>query len=135
VSGIFFALSQQIIKYPLSYFGLCIDNLVKGVGENFEYWMLPYFFSSVLVKPIFEELFFRKFLFKTLGKEVNLVTYVLVSSLLFSLAHLPNCSQAYVAFFGGAISSVVFFKWRSVLACIVFHASWNISAHLINLLL
>jgi membrane protease YdiL (CAAX protease family) len=81
--------------------------------------------SIAMINPIIEELFFRKFLANELRKNYNIAKGVIFSSILFALAHLPHMHIMIVAFFGGIIAAIIFFKTKNILYPILFHILWN----------
>ena len=87
-------------------------------------------FAIVVLLPIAEELFFRSYIQNGLQKNYKPLVSIGVSSLLFTLLHLPNLHHTYLVFFGGLISAVLYFKSKSITPSIIFHITWNIAIQL-----
>jgi membrane protease YdiL (CAAX protease family) len=92
--------------------------------------------SIVVLTPITEELFFRSGIQRSLERSMSNVIAVMFSALLFATIHLPylclfysdyggSGRHAFLTFFGGLISAVLFSRSRSVRPSIAFHATWN----------
>ena len=81
--------------------------------------------ARALLIPIAEELFFRKFIQKGLQECYNGYIALIVSCLLFTLAHCSDFHNMYLVFFGGLISAIIYYKSNSMIPSILFHVSWN----------
>lgn len=82
-----------------------------------------YLIQLLLLAPVFEELFFRGFLIPPLKRSLPLWAVIIVSSLVFMLAH------GYVkpgAFLLGMFTSVIFLWTGSVIPGMIFHFSCNL---------
>lgn len=87
------------------------------------------FLLLVIAAPILEELLFRGIILDGLLKRYSPLTAILISSLLFGLAHL-NPWSFINGFIIGIFSGWVYFKTRSVFPSIIIHASANLSGFL-----
>ena len=85
--------------------------------------------GKVIIIPIIEELFFRKVLITKMKIKFNALLSILISSLLFSLVHLPYIHKSYIALFGGLISGYIYHKTDKVIYSILFHIPWNFLVH------
>lgn len=96
--------------------------------------------ASILIVPIIEEFFFRKFIQGNLIQNYNAFVSILITSLLFAFIHFPFLSffskyiefsmyQAFSTFFGGIIMGLLFYKSKSVGPSIVLHMIWNMMAY------
>ena len=83
--------------------------------------------SGLIIAPIFEELFFRKFLFVELTKKYSLVTSIIVSSVLFSAVHLPIYSNLVPTFIFGITACLIYHKTRNIFYCIILHFLGNLT--------
>lgn len=138
-------------KEKLSYFGIRLwecDNYFKMHGVLFLIPLLnlPYLFcgSKINVEDavlnsifagIMEELIFRGFLNRFIEAKTNKNKAVFISSLFFGMLHLVNIGsypllyillQVVYAFAIGVVFSVVFYKTKSILTCIIVHSLVNI---------
>jgi len=95
--------------------------------------------ASIMVVPVTEELFFRKYILGSLIENYKPLIAIIISSLLFAFIHIPFASiffenfdfslhQAYIALFGGIISGVLFYKSKSIIPSIIFHVFWNLTS-------
>lgn len=87
------------------------------------------FLLLVIAAPILEELLFRGIILDGLLKKYSPLAAILISSLLFGLAHL-NPWSFINGLFIGIFSGWVYYKTRSVLPSIIIHASANLSGFL-----
>lgn len=83
---------------------------------------------QLLVISIPEEIFFRGFLQESIG---NNKTGILITSLLFSLAHLPvflfyNDIYALLTFFPSIVNGFLYMKTSNIMPCVMFHFLSNI---------
>lgn len=94
--------------------------------------------SIIIIAPITEELFFRGYLQRELTKKYKPYLAIFLASLLFAFIHLQIQSSifnssyidwhhAYIAFFGGFISGVLFYKSKSITPSILYHIFWNLT--------
>lgn len=83
-------------------------------------------FAIVILLPLSEELFFRSYIQNGLQKKYKPLISIGISSILFSLLHLPDAHNIFLAFFGGIISATFYFKFKSITPSIIFHISWNL---------
>lgn len=96
--------------------------------------------SLVLLIPISEELFFRKYIQGGLQKKYKPHLAILVSSILFSFIHLQiqnlgfdneelNTYLAFSTFFGGLLTGTIYYFSKSILPAILLHCLWNLFAN------
>ena len=88
--------------------------------------------QGVLVAPIFEELFFRKFIFSKMLKKYKVWNSIIFSSLCFALIHLPNYRQAIGSFIFGIIACYIFYKTRNIYYSIFLHFIYNFSYYFLK---
>jgi len=89
------------------------------------------FLLMVIAAPIFEELIFRGIILDGLLKKYSPVTSILVSSILFGLAHL-NPWQFVAGFVIGIFAGWIYYKSRSLSLVIIIHASVNLTGYLMR---
>ncbi len=90
-----------------------------------------FFFTASIAAPFFEEIMFRGFLLPSLTRYVPVWAAIILSSLLFALAHL-NLSEVLPLAMLGIILGVVYTRSRNLLASMLLHSLWN-SGTLISL--
>jgi len=110
------------------------QSLTLEVNSNAPVW------AVLSVAVVVEELVFRGYLlnyFERYGK----ITAIMASSLLFVLIHYPGwwlldmqpslfawLQSSFSIFFLGVVLSVIFLRYRSLLACIMIHSTNNLIA-------
>ncbi len=83
-----------------------------------------FFFTASLAAPLFEEIIFRGFLLSSLTRYVPVWGSILISSLIFSTAHL-SLSEVLPLTTLGIILGFVYARSRNILAPIFLHSLWN----------
>jgi membrane protease YdiL (CAAX protease family) len=97
-------------------------------GSTFEMPSIKLLAFQFLAVSIPEEIFFRGFLQQSFG---NNYKGILITSLLFSLAHLPiflfyNNIYALLTFFPSIVMGLLYMKTENIMPCIMFHFLSNI---------
>lgn len=88
-------------------------------------WALAIFFMTAsILAPIFEEIMFRGFLLSSLTRYLPVSSAIMVSSLVFAVAHL-NLAEVLPLAVLGAILGLVYSRSRNLLASITLHSLWN----------
>jgi uncharacterized protein len=83
-----------------------------------------FFLTAAIAAPLFEEVLFRGFLLPSLTRYLSVWGAILVSSLLFALAHL-SLSEILPLTALGIVLGVVYTRSRSLLAPMLVHSLWN----------
>lgn len=83
-----------------------------------------FFITASLAAPLFEETMFRGFLLPSLTRYMSVTSAIVLSSLLFALAHL-NLSEVLPLATLGIVLGVVYTRSRNLLAPILLHSLWN----------
>jgi membrane protease YdiL (CAAX protease family) len=128
------ALSLRVITSPLSnpvgYFNNLFERkqmiLLLNILE-FDLNLIIRLIGSVLIVPVFEELFFRKQIFRLLLKGHSPVISIVLSSIFFSLVHL-KFDEIGLLFFGGVMFSSVYYFTNSLMTSIMLHSFCNFLA-------
>lgn len=92
-----------------------------------------YFLVGCVGAAIFEELFFRKFLFSHFRKKMPFYLAAIISSLLFSFAHNFDFLILFQTFVCGLISCYIYEQSKSICGCILFHFLGNFILFLLPL--
>ncbi|MGF1478678.1 MAG: type II CAAX prenyl endopeptidase Rce1 family protein [Cyanophyceae cyanobacterium] len=90
-----------------------------------------FFFTASVAAPLFEEMIFRGFLLPSLTRYLSVWGAIVVSSLVFALAHL-SLSEVLPLTVLGIVLAVVYTRSKNLLASILLHSLWN-SGTLISL--
>jgi len=130
---VFIAIGLQLLDRPFWHLipdWNYISDLSLGTGKNsFNGFDSFYFYnalSTLIIAPIFEELFFRKFLLSKLLQKNNQKIGILVSSLCFAIIHIETPSNLIPTFIFGIISSLIFIKTKSITYSIILHFLFNL---------
>lgn len=83
-----------------------------------------FFFTAAVAAPIFEEFLFRGFLLPSLTKYVPVWGAIVLSALLFAVAHLSFSEVLPLAVLGSVLG-FVYTRSRSLLAPMLLHSLWN----------
>jgi len=119
---------NRLIEY---YQNANFEPYNRTYGElNFE--SLYFIFRTLIIAPIFEELFFRKFLFSKLQEKYQLIVAIIISSICFSLIHFEIPGNLLPSFIFGIISCLIYFKTKKISYSILFHFINNLLSTLIN---
>jgi len=90
-----------------------------------------FFFTASIAAPIFEEIMFRGFLLPSLTRYVPVWGAIVISSLVYALAHL-SLSEVLPLAILGIVLGVVYTRSRNLLSSMLLHSLWN-SGTLISL--
>jgi len=90
-----------------------------------------FFITSSIAAPVFEEIMFRGFLLPSLTRYLSGKSAIVVSALIFAIAHL-SLSEVLPLMTLGIVLAVVYTRSRNLLAPILLHSLWN-SGTLISL--
>lgn len=138
-------------RFPLKYWGpiagwmvvsiivsillvLVMDLIGVGVEnsktESIQSHMTPLnfmiaFMSASIISPIYEEIFYRGFLYRLLRSKRGIATGMLVSSFIFMIVHIPTYNVLPVTFASGLIFSWTYEKTGSVMPAIIIHGTFN----------
>lgn len=137
ILGVGFVYFQSILK-AIYYFEFPKNSFLL----NYEFENLKSFniLASIFVIPFLEEFFFRGYIQNGLQERYNPKHAIFFSSLLFAFIHVSiialfldfidfSFQHAYIAFFGGLISGILFYKSKSILPSIIFHIFWNLTVY------
>lgn len=101
----------------------------EGVDPDFFYRSI----STLLIAPIVEELFFRKFLISRLIKKYSKHTALIVSAILFAAIHWETLSNLVPAFIFGIIGGTIYLKTRKISYLILLHFLYNFLGMIISI--
>jgi membrane protease YdiL (CAAX protease family) len=97
--------------------------ILVGADSPLESWLLG--INVVVLAPLFEEFFFRGFLFQQFRRSLGAANGIMLSALVFAAVHLSM--ESFIPLFGlGIILAVVYHYTRSLWASIITHALWNL---------
>lgn len=83
--------------------------------------------SVLIIAPIFEELLFRKYMYSELLKKYSSNLSIVISSIFFSLIHLPSYRNLIPTFIFGIVCCLVYRKTKNIFYTIILHFLANLS--------
>jgi membrane protease YdiL (CAAX protease family) len=83
-----------------------------------------FFFTASIAAPLYEEIIFRGFLLPSLTRYIPVWGAILISSLIFAIAH-QNLSEVLPLLVLGVILGITYTRSRNLLASILLHSLWN----------
>ncbi|NBD33611.1 MAG: CPBP family intramembrane metalloprotease [Cyanobacteria bacterium] len=86
--------------------------------------LLIFFTTAAIAAPLFEEIIFRGFLLPSLTRYFPVWGAIVLSSLLFSIAHL-SLSEVLPLTALGLVLGVVYTRSRNIVASMIVHSLWN----------
>lgn len=129
ILGFLFVLSQKWLNYIYDFFAN--TNLSPLTTYNFAIRKFTYnSFASIIILPIAEEFFFRNYIQKGLQEKYKPFISIIVSSILFALAHLPNIHFTFLVVFGGIISAILYHNSKSIIPSFIYHVVWNLTIYM-----
>ncbi len=122
--GIIMPLSTLPIIFKFAPSEFYAVDLVKKEGGMF------FLFVCALIAPLFEEVFYRGFIFPFIQSKLNSFWAIIITSIFFGLSHVMNISGAYVLlslfiFYGFALTLMRYFT-RSLIPSITTHFVHNL---------
>lgn len=132
LSIIIIGIGYNLILSPFSDF----ENLLKYLNDSdliqhsnnftvFDKALIYRIIGILIISPIFEELFFRKYLISRLLNENSKKISLIVSSICFSLIHFETPNNLIPAFIFGIISGLIFIKTNKIGYSILLHLICN----------
>ncbi|WP_144510795.1 CPBP family intramembrane glutamic endopeptidase [Bacillus sp. FJAT-22090] len=98
----------------------------RSLQNNLNVWtVLIGFVSAAIISPIYEEIFYRGFLYKWFRMKWGVPTGVLFSSLIFMLVHIPTYNTLPINFLSGIIFAWTYEKSGSVYPGMIVHGVFN----------
>lgn len=117
-----------VIAYVQVVNWLDIDTLVPG--NPFESWNIDTIsfaiiaFSAVIIAPLFEEIFFRGFMYQAFRKTMRVWLAAILTSLIFGIAHIDPAIIIPIALVGMILLGI--YRWTGNLwSSIITHAGYN----------
>ncbi|MGF2614616.1 CPBP family intramembrane metalloprotease [Rossellomorea vietnamensis] len=83
------------------------------------------FVSAAVISPLYEEIFYRGFIYRWLRTRVGFKGAVLLSSLIFTIIHIPTYNVMPVNFFSGIIFAVAYERTGSIWPPVLIHGLTN----------
>ncbi|MFC4403852.1 CPBP family intramembrane glutamic endopeptidase [Gracilibacillus xinjiangensis] len=131
---------KMIVLYSLAIMvgGVIIIVLTSFIGNTWEnskteavqqnvnlFTVLIAFLSAAVISPIYEEIFYRGFLYRWFRTRIGLYGAILLSSAVFTIVHIPTYNIMPVNFFSGIIFALAYERTNSILPSIIIHGLTN----------
>lgn len=110
-----------------SYLGNSVDNSkTASLQQNINFFtILIGIISAGVISPVYEEIFYRGFIYRWLRVRLGMQLGILISSLLFTIAHFPTFNAMPVNFINGVVFAWVYEKTGSVIPGMIIHGVTN----------
>lgn len=83
------------------------------------------FISAAIVSPIYEEIFYRGFLYRFFRSKYGLLTGMLISSFIFMIVHIPTFNSLPYTFLAGLVFAWTYEKTQSIYPAMIIHGLFN----------
>lgn len=119
--------SSVLLVVMMDILGIGIDNSKTDSLKEQVTWFtfLIAFLSASVISPIYEEIFYRGFLYKWIRSKWGVGAGLLVSSLIFTVVHIPTYNTLPVNFLSGLILAWTYEKSGSIVPAIMIHGVFN----------
>lgn len=81
--------------------------------------------SAGIISPVYEEIFYRGFIYRWLRVRLGMGWGIVLSSLIFTLAHFPTLNVMPAVFVGGIVFAWAYEKTGSVIPGMIIHGGFN----------
>lgn len=116
-----------IIVVLTSFLGNSWENSkTEAIQQNVTFFtVLIAFISAAVISPIYEEIFYRGFLYRWLRTRTGFTGAILISSLIFTIVHIPAYNAMPVNFFSGIIFALAYERTGSIWPSVIIHGLTN----------
>lgn len=123
---------MELISYiGISYENSKTESLTKHINL---FTVLIGIISAGVISPIYEEIFYRGFLYRFLRTRTGMGWAIVLSSLIFTVAHFPTTNAMPVNFVSGVIFAWAYERSGSVWPGVIVHGLVNTLAVLLTIL-
>lgn len=116
-----------VLVIAMSFLGIGTENS-KTASLQSQMNLLNFaigFVSAAIISPIYEEIFYRGFLYRFFSSRYGVLSGMMISSIIFTVVHIPTFNTLPVNFASGLIFSWVYQKTGSVIPSILIHGIFN----------
>jgi len=116
-----------IIMVLTSFIGNSWENSkTEAMQQNVTFFtFLIAFTSAAIISPIYEEIFYRGFLYRWLRTRVGFLGGLFLSSAIFTIVHIPTYNVMPVVFFSGIIYALAYERTNSIWPSVIIHGLTN----------
>ncbi|MCF3944789.1 CPBP family intramembrane glutamic endopeptidase [Oceanobacillus alkalisoli] len=122
-----FMVGAVVIMTLTSLIGNTWENeKTDAMQQNRSFFMLAIaFISAAIISPIYEEIFYRGFIYRWLRTRIGLVGAILLSSIIFTVVHIPTYNAMPVNFLAGIIFAYAYERSGSIWPAVLIHGITN----------
>ncbi|RHW43616.1 CPBP family intramembrane metalloprotease [Neobacillus notoginsengisoli] len=119
--------ASLLIVLLMEIFQIGIDNMkTESLKANLNWFTFSVgFISAAIISPLYEEIFYRGFLYKWFRMKWGVSTGLIISSIIFTIVHIPTYNTLPVNFISGIIFAWTYEKTGSVLPAMIIHGTFN----------
>ncbi|MEK4662946.1 type II CAAX endopeptidase family protein [Priestia sp. FSL H7-0729] len=113
--------------YLTSFFGNTVDNSkTESLQQNVTLFTIALgIVSAGFVSPLYEEIFYRGFIYRWLRTRIRMRWAIVISALIFTLAHFPTINAMPVNFISGVVFAWTYERTGSVVPGMIVHGAFN----------
>ncbi|WP_226682834.1 CPBP family intramembrane glutamic endopeptidase [Sutcliffiella horikoshii] len=119
--------SSILLVVIMDMLGVGVDNSKTESLKDEVTWFtfMIAFLSAAVISPIYEEIFYRGFLYKWIRGKWGVGAGLLVSSLIFTVVHIPTYNTLPVNFLSGIVFAWTYERSGSIVPGIIIHGVFN----------
>ncbi|PIC63736.1 CPBP family intramembrane metalloprotease [Sporosarcina sp. P13] len=128
--------ASLLIVLFMELFHIGIENAkTESLTSNMTWFTIAIaYISAAIISPIYEEIFYRGFLYKWFKHTWGVGAGIIVSSVIFTIVHIPTYNTLPVNFISGMIFAWTYEKSNSIVPAIIIHGLFNGIAVLLTVL-
>ncbi|WP_433746233.1 lysostaphin resistance A-like protein [Paenibacillus amylolyticus] len=113
--------------YLTSFLGNTVDNSkTESLQQHVTLFTIVIgIVSAGFVSPLYEEIFYRGFIYRWLRTRIRMKWAIVVSALIFTLAHFPTINAMPVNFISGVVFAWAYERTGSVVPGMIVHGAFN----------
>ncbi|MFA9558482.1 lysostaphin resistance A-like protein [Evansella sp. AB-rgal1] len=136
VWSIILIIGSVIILVLMEFFNISWENeKTESLQRNITWYTFVIgFVSAAIISPIYEEIFYRGFLYKWFRGKYGIAAGMFISSFIFMVVHIPTYNTLPINFISGLVFAWTYEKTGSVLPAIIIHGIYNGIAVVLTLL-
>lgn len=124
---IIFMVGSVILMVLTSLIGNTWENSkTESMQQDLTFFTISIaFISAAIISPIYEEIFYRGFLYRWLRTRLGFMGAILLSATIFTMVHIPTYNAMPVNFLGGIILALAYERTNSIWPSVFIHGLTN----------
>ncbi|PGF08953.1 CPBP family intramembrane metalloprotease [Bacillus pseudomycoides] len=116
-----------IVMVLTTFIGNSYENSkTEAIQQNVNFFtVLIAFISAAVISPIYEEIFYRGFLYRWLRTRFGIMWAIFLSSLIFTIIHIPTYNAMPVNFLSGIVFAWAYERTNSIWPSVIIHGLTN----------